>query len=390
MLATGPRSEGDVVAIARVWAQAASVPVHKTTRMSTRALGRRDYLLVHVETDDGERGLGYAYVGTAGGVVASRAVADLLAPMLEGADPDDIAALWEQMYQETLLTGRRGVVVRALAAVDIALWDLSAKRRQVPLAVLLGGTCSALPAYASGGYYRPDEGPWAEAVTREIADNREQGFRDHKIKVGGLSVPEDAERVAAAADAIGPDGRLALDCNNAYSTPAEARRAITAFEAAAGPAGLWWVEEPLSPEDLDGHARLVDSVQSPIATGEVHQTRWEFRDLLQRRAADIVQPDAGVLGGVTEWMRVARAAEVFSVPVAPHWHANLHVHLAAATPGCLTIEFFALEKDIFNFERLLREDTRLTSENGHVTVPDRPGLGVELDDEAVRHFALAS
>lgn len=378
------------MAIARVWAQAVSVPVDKATRMSTRLLNRRDYLLVHVEAGDGETGLGYAYIGTAGGAVAARAVTDLFAPMLEGADPDDIVALWDRMYQETLLTGRRGIVVRALSAVDTALWDLSAKRRDVPLGVLLGGTRKALPAYASGGYYRPDEGPWTEAVTREIEGNRQQGFADHKIKVGGLSVPEDAARVAAAVAALGPQDRLALDCNNAYRTAAEARRAILAFEDAAGAHGLWWVEEPLSPEDVDGHARLVDSVETPIATGEIHQTRWEFRDLLQQRAADILQPDAGVLGGVTEWMRVARAAELFSVPVAPHWHANLHVHLAAATPGCLTIEFFALEKDLYNFERLLRPDTRLASNDGYVVVPDRPGLGIELDEEAVSRFAVTS
>jgi len=378
------------MAVARVWAQAASVPVAKATRMSTRVLDRRDYLLVHVEADDGQAGLGYAYVGTAGGAAAVRAVEDLLAPMLSKADENDIAALWEQMYQETLLTGRRGIVVRALAAVDVALWDLAAKRRGVPLGVLLGGTRKPLPAYASGGYYRPDEGPWVDAVRREIEGNRADGFTDHKIKVGGLPVLEDAERVAAAVDAVGPDGRLALDCNNAYPTAAEARRAIRAFEGAAGRQGLWWVEEPLSPEDIDGHARLVDSVDTPIATGEVHQTRYEFRQLLERRAADILQPDAGVLGGVTEWMRVAHAAETFSVPVAPHWHANLHVHLAAATPGCLTIEFFALEKDIFNFERLVREDTRLASEDGHVVVPDRPGLGIELDQDALAQFAVAT
>lgn len=376
------------MAIASVRARAVSIPVGRATRMSTRVLDRRDYVLVHIRTDDGSEGLGYTYVGTGGGRVAALSVTDLLAPVLLGTDPGDIAALWERMYHETLLTGRRGVVVRAMSAIDIALWDLAAKSKGVPLGVLLGGTQKPLPAYASGGYYRPDDGPWADAVVREIAANRDQGFRDHKIKVGGLPIAEDAERVGAAVASLGPDGRLALDCNNAYRTVAEAREAIRYFEAAAGERGLWWVEEPLSPEDVDGHARLVDSVRSPIATGEIHQTRWEFRDLLQKRAADILQPDAGVLGGVTEWMRVARAAETFSVPVAPHWHANLHVHLAAATPNCATIEFFALEKDIFNFERLLRVETRLTTEDGHVVVPDRPGLGIEWDDEVVSRFAL--
>lgn len=374
--------------ITEVSARAVSVPVRARTRMSTRELRQRDYLLVEVRTDDCEQaGLGYAYVGTAGGRLGADAVADLLGPLLVGADADDVVGHWDRVYQETLLVGRRGVLLRAMSAVDIALWDLSARRRQVPLAVLLGGRASKVPAYASGGYYRPDAGPWADAVEQEIADDRARGFRDHKIKVGGLPVPQDAERVRAAVAALGEDGRLALDCNNAYRDAAEARRAILAFERAAGDRGLWWVEEPLSPDDVAGHARLVGSVDSPIATGEIHQTRWEFRDLLERGAADVLQPDAGVVGGVTEWMRVARAAEVFGVAVAPHWHANLHVHLAAATPGCIAIEHFALDKDIYNFERLVLEPHRLEVHDGYASVPDRPGLGIELDEAAVqRHL----
>ena len=357
--------------------------------MSTRVLGRRDYVLVEVAADGVDAtGLGYVYAGTAGGLVTAEAVTDLLAPTLLGADPDAIAGHWERMYAETLLTGRRGLVLRALSAVDIALWDLAAKRRDVPLAVLLGGSVRAVPAYASGGYYRPDDGPWADAVRREVETNRAAGFEDHKIKVGGLPVEEDAERVAAGVAALGPTGRLALDCNNAYRSVADARRAIRAFEAAAGDRGLWWVEEPLAPDDVEGHARLVDAVDSAIATGEIHQTRHEFRHLLTAGAADVLQPDAGVLGGVTEWVRVAHAAEVFGVPVAPHWHANLHVHLAAATPGCTVIEHFDLDKDIYNFERLLTPDTRLRVRDGAALVPDRPGLGIELDEDAVSSFAV--
>lgn len=384
--------------ISRISAQAVSIPLRANTRMSTRVLDKREYLLVRIHVDDvgddgsgdpRDVGLGYAYAGTSGGALAVEAVEALLAPVVVGADPDDIVGLWDRMYAETLLTGRRGVVLRAISAVDIALWDLSAKRRQVPLAVLLGGTTATpVAAYASGGYYRPDEGPWAQAVTKEIEANRAQGFRDHKIKVGGLSIAQDAERVAAGAAALGEDGRLALDCNNAYANASEALRAIRAFELAAGERGLWWVEEPLSPDDVGGHARLVGASQTPIATGEIHQTRWEFRDLLERAAADVLQPDAGVLGGVTEWMRVARAAEVFGVAVAPHWHANLHVHLAAATPGCIGIEHFDLAKDIYNFELLVRDSDRLQVRDGHAVVPDRAGLGVELDEDAVATYLV--
>src|SRR5262249_26125690 len=163
----------------------------------------------------------------------------------------------------------------------------------------------------------------------------------HKIKVGGLSLEQDVARVSAASEAVGEHGRLALDANNAYRSAGEALRAARAFERAAGEHGLWGFEEPLSPDDIAGHAELARILDPPVATGELHQTRWEFAQLIERRAADVLQPDAGVLGGVSEWLRVAHAASTFGLQVAPHWHANLHAQLAAADPSILAIEPFA-------------------------------------------------
>jgi L-alanine-DL-glutamate epimerase-like enolase superfamily enzyme len=375
--------------ITDVRARAVAVPVKRPTRMATRVLGDRHYLLVEVSTGDGPPGIGYAYAGTSGGQLLAAAVDDLLAPVLRGADGDDILGLWDRMYAETLLAGRRGVVLRALSAVDMALWDANAKRAGVPLAVLLGGTIARpVPAYASGGYYRSDDGPWEEAVRNEIELNRSQGFRDHKIKVGGLPVVEDARRVAAAIQAIDGTGRLALDANNAYRNVPEALQAARAFERAAGDAGLWWLEEPLSPDDNAGHAELAAALETMVATGEIHQTRWEFRDLIERRGADLLQPDAGVLGGVTEWIRVARTAETFGIPVAPHWHANVHAHLAAAATNCLTIEHFALDKDVYNFEALLVPATRLVVSDGAAVLGELPGIGIEFDEEIVGKHEL--
>lgn len=378
------------MAITKVSARTVRIPLNRVTRMSTRQLDRRDYVLVEVWTSDhDEPGFGYAYAGTSGGTMLSDAVTDLLAPSLVGADPDDIVRHWERMYQETLLVGRRGGVLRAMSAVDLALWDLAAKRRNAPLAVILGGAVAPVPAYASGGYYRPDEGPWTESVADEIRLNKSMGFTDHKIKVGGLSVAEDALRVEAALAAAGPEGRVALDANNAYRSVPDALNAIRTFEGVAGTQGLWWVEEPLSPDNIEGHAELRSRVNTTIATGEIHQTRWEFRDLLERRACDLLQPDFGVIGGVTEWMRVARAAEMFGVQLAPHWHANVHAHLAAATPNCIAIEHFALEKDIYNFELLLEPESRLTVSDGNVHFPNRPGIGMVLDLAAVEKYAIS-
>lgn len=373
-----------------VRARGVRIPVQQPTRIANRTLSQRDFVLVWASRDDGEEvGVGYAYAGTQGGGLLARAIEELLAPIAAVDEADDTVGIWERMYQETLLVGRRGAILRAMSAVDIALWDLAAKRARRPLAVLLGGTVRSVPAYASGGYYRPSDGPWADAITLEIERNRQLGFRDHKIKVGGLTVAEDAERVAAATQAVGVSGRLALDANNAYRSPAAALSALRAFERAAGGQPLWWFEEPLSADDIAGHAILRSKTDTPIATGELAQTRWEFRDLLERRSADILQPDAGVLGGVTEYMRIVHACEVAGVPVAPHWHANLHAHLAAATVNCIAVEHFALEKDIYNFERLLTQSTQLEVQDGQIHLSAAPGIGIDFDAQAVEEFAVS-
>jgi L-alanine-DL-glutamate epimerase-like enolase superfamily enzyme len=348
----------------------------------------REYLLVEVTGEDGATGIGYAYIGTRGAAAAAALTAELLAPVALAAADDSPVALWPALYQETLLAGRRGIVLRAMSALDIALWDLRARRAGLPLAALLGGdAAAAVPAYASGGYYRPAEGDPAEYVRREIAGNREAGFADHKIKVGGLTVAEDARRVRAAREVIGDSGRLAVDANNAYRSVHEAADALRAFEDASG--GLWWFEEPLGPDLVDGHHRLAERASTPIATGEIHQTRWEYRQLIGGEGVAVLQPDAGVLGGVTEWLRVAQAASVADLPVAPHWHANLHAQLAGAVDNCLVVEHFDLEKDIYNFEELLVPETRLAVADGAVRLSGRPGLGIELDPAKVERYRVA-
>src|SRR5262249_31073133 len=161
---------------------------------------------------------------------------------------------------------------------------------------------------------------------------------------------QDVARVAAAIETIGGRGRLALDAHNAHHSVAQAPRAAHAFERAARQQRLWGVEETPSPHNNTRHAEPARTVENPAATREIHQTRWEFAQLIECRAADLLQPDAGVLGGVTEWLRVAHAADAFGLPIAPHWHANLHAQLAAAAPNTLAIEHFDLGKGIYNFE----------------------------------------
>ena len=374
--------------ISSIRAKALEIPISTPTRISTRVLGSRHFLLVEIEDSDGGVGFGYSYAGTSGGRIIRSIVEEMLTPMLLGGESNDIHGHYERCYAETLLAGRSGLVQRAISAIDMSLWDLAAKRAGCALATLLGGAPRPLPAYASGGYYRGGALSFEDALHEEIEQNQVAGFTDHKIKVGGLTPEEDARRVRAAFSAMHEGGRLAVDANNAYRDAAEALRAIRILEDATDGRGLWWVEEPLSPDDIAGHAALAAILETPIATGEIHANRHEFRALIDAGAADILQPDVGVIGGVSEWLRVARTAESFNLPVAPHWHANVHVQLAAATPNCLTIEHFDLAKDIYNFEKVVRPEHRIEVVDGEVVCPDRPGLGFELDEDAVSRFEI--
>ena len=277
-----------------------------------------------------------------------------------------------------------------MSAVDIALWDLRARRCGVSLARLLGGsTARPLPAYASGGYYRADD---------DVADRRGRAPRSRRRERGaspitrsrsaGLTVAEDAERVAAAVEAIGGRGRLALDANNAYPTVAEALRAARAFERAAGDVGLWWFEEPLSPDNVAGHAELAATLETPVASGEIHQTRWDFAALIERHAVDILQPDVGVAGGVTEFLRIAHAAETFDIPIAPHWHANLHAQLAGSTPRHADDRIFRARRRHLQLRGAGHRGDAAAGSRRQILLSDRPGIGVELDHDAVARYQL--
>lgn len=357
-----------------------SIPLETPVRFSTREVRARQYLLVYVETSGGLSGVGYTYIGTAGARTASTLIEEVLAPSLVGQLAYGPERTWPVLFQESLLLGRRGLVLRAMSAIDIALWDLMGKTAGLPLYLLLGGVRDEVPAYGSGGYYRPGD-PLAN-VRHGLEQYIAQGFADVKIKVGGAPFEVDVARVRVARETIGTSARLALDANNAWHSPTEAIRFIRAVE----PYDIWWVEEPLPPDDISGHAEVARTVDVPIATGEIHATRWDFRDIIQAKAADILQPDAGVVGGITEWMKITHAAQTFGLPVVPHWNADIHVHLAGAARDVLSVEYFALEQDVFNFERILSE--RLKPVGGLIKIPQRPGLGLAIDEAAVERFRL--
>jgi L-alanine-DL-glutamate epimerase-like enolase superfamily enzyme len=201
-----------------------------------------------------------------------------------------------------------------------------------------------------------------------------------KLKVGGAPLDVDVKRLAVFRRTVGDTPKLMLDANNAWRDWRTALQAIRRFEEF----GVEWVEEPLSPDDVEGHRRLVERVDTRIATGEIETTRWSFAELLHRGAVDVVQADAAVAGGITEWRRIAATAAAFDVPVAPHWFADLHVHCVASVPNGSWIEVFT-DTRILNVMKLFR--CELEVRDGFAPVPQDPGLGVELDDGAVDEFA---
>lgn len=361
--------------IEAVEARTATVPLDDPVRIARRAIEARRYTLVRVRLEGGETGVGWCI----GGAPATAFARGELAPSVVGADPFATERIWDDAYYATILQGRRGAALRALSALDVALWDLKGRLLGVPLAQLFGVYRERVPAYASGGYYAESGDP-VRAVEEETAARLESGYRALKIKVGGLPVDADVARVAAARR-VGGDGlKLMLDANNAWRDWRTALAAVRRFE----PFELEWIEEPLAPDDVDGHRRLAERIDVAVAGGELEATRWGFAQLLRERALDVLQPDASVCGGITEWRRIADAASAFDVPVAPHWFAELHVHCVAAAPNGTWIEHFP-DTRILNVTKLFTRS--LDVRDGHALVPPEPGHGVELDDAALDRYA---
>lgn len=368
------------VEIERVEARTVSIPLETSTSLSTRSITHRDYVLVKVRTTDGLHGIGFCYAGSFGGQIVAEAIRLLFAKDMVGADPYATQRIWSRNYQGSLLHGRNGSVMRAISIIDNALWDRNARAAGLPLYKYLGANHEvSVPAYASGGYYI--DGKTTQDLADEVAGYVALGFDAVKIKVGRFDEKEEEARVAAAREAIGPDRHLMLDANNAWSDLPTALRYVRRFERH----DPYWIEEPFSPDDLRNHARLADATLVPVATGEIEAGRWRFAELIERGGAIILQTDAAVCGGITEYRKITALAESFGIKTCPHWFHDLHVHLVAASESGQFVEFFP-DSAVLNFRELL--DRQLTHENGQLILPAGPGLGFDFDGASVEKYAI--
>jgi len=327
--------------------------------------------IVRIVCDDGEEGVGYTYtIGTGGSSVVAL-LRDHLAPRLIGRDPDLVEAIWKSLFFHTHATAVGAITSLALAAIDTALWDLKARRANLPLWKLAGGAQPRVPVYTT-------EGGWLQlpvkTLVQETVDAKAAGFRGAKIKVGKPHLSEDVARLAAVREAVGDDFELMVDANQAF-TVSEAIRRARAYERF----NLAWLEEPLPAEDLGGHQELAAHTDIPIAVGESLYAPAHFREYLERDACSIVQVDCARIGGITPWLKVAHLAETYNVAVCPHFLMELHVSLTAAVPNAAWVEYIPQLDDVTT--------AALEISDGHAVAPDVAGLGIAWNHDILQRRA---
>ena len=370
------------------------IPEEKQHASDYGLLTHFDMTLVVVTTESGVQGFGEAKaaVGSSGVCAAIvSCVENELKPMLMGKDARHIGRIWEHMYNGTRdhyalkrgrkfpVLGRRGLTVSAMSGVDTALWDLKGKALNVPVMELLGGACrEKMPAYASGG--------WADAdrIGEQLKGYVSKGFGGVKMRVGIMdeTVENSVARVRAAREALGRDIKLMVDAHGTFSVP-EAKQFCRGVEDC----NLYWFEEPISPDNRHGTAEVRVATHIPIAAGESEYTCFDIRDLIEVRALDVVQPDAAIIGGITEVMRVSALAHTFQLELAPHcWGSAFSfmagVNVAFASPAATIIEF-SLGGNPMMYD-LVQE--KIAAREGMIKAPTAPGLGLTPNWDFVRDF----
>jgi L-alanine-DL-glutamate epimerase-like enolase superfamily enzyme len=332
----------------------------------------REFVTLELGTDQGAVGLGLTFFGGALTPALKTAV-DELARLTVGEDPTQIEAITAKLRRAAGSAGPGGIFTLALSAVDIACWDLKGKAIGQSLCALLGGLRDRVATYASGALMRPHPVDYLAKAGPRL---RDMGFRQMKMQCGSEStVAGSVERVRVMRESIGPDIDLMCDINQLWSVnqAIEIGRRIEPYH-------LFWLEDPTTHDDYPGMARIADALTTPIAAGEYHYGIAPFRHLLEQRSIDIVMIDLLRVGGITQWMKVAGMAEAFNLPVVSHLVPEIHVHLVAAIPNGLTVEYMPWTLNLY-------EQTP-PIEGGQLVVPKKPGLGLAFDQAAMKRYQV--
>jgi L-alanine-DL-glutamate epimerase-like enolase superfamily enzyme len=288
-----------------------------------------------------------------------------------GMNPHLIGGIWDACWNQVEYIGQTGVAAWGISAIDIALWDILGKSLGSPVYKLIGAYRERVPVYGSGGWLSYS----LEHLLEEVTAYVKRGFKAVKIKVGSKDKSRDIERVKAVRNAIGADVQLMVDANQSWSLyqAVEFSRAISDY-------GITWLEEPIPKDDLDGYARLAASVDIPIAAGEREYAIRGFRELLERDAISIAQPDALRCGGITACIKVAHLAEAHYAQLSPHFYKEIDIHVAASARNGTFIEYFPW------LDELLVSPLKV--ESGMAIAPSHPGVGLEFKPEAIREYKV--
>jgi L-alanine-DL-glutamate epimerase-like enolase superfamily enzyme len=332
----------------------------------------REFVTIELGTDQGLVGIGLTFFGGAL-TPALKAAVDAFGRLVVGEDPTQVESIVAKIRRAAGGSGPGGIFALALSAVDMACWDLKGKAVGQSVCALLGGLRDRAPTYASGALMRPHPVDYLAKAGPRL---RDMGFRQMKMQCGSEpTVAASIERVRVMRESIGPEIDLMCDINQLWNVnqAIEIGRRIEPYH-------LFWLEDPTAHDDFPGLARIADALATPIAAGEYHYGIVPFRHLLEARAIDIVMIDLLRVGGITQWMKVAGMAEAFNLPVVSHLVPEIHVHLIAAIPNGLTVEYMPWSL------RLFEETPKL--EHGQLVVPSKPGLGLAFDQAAIKRYEV--
>jgi L-alanine-DL-glutamate epimerase-like enolase superfamily enzyme len=335
----------------------------------------RDFVTLEMRTGEGVDGIGIAFFGGAL-IGALKAAIDALGTLTIGEDPMQNEAIGEKLRNAASPSGPGGILTLALAAIDIALWDIKGKALGVPVSTLAGGCRQRVPTYASGALMR--QFSLAEVV-RAGPRLVEKGFRQMKMQLalpGDTSPEREIERTRLIRESVGEGVDLMCDINQRW----DVRQAIS-IGRRIEQYHLYWLEDVVAHDDYSGLARVAAALDTPIAGGEYVYGTVPFRHMLEARSVDIVMIDVLRAGGITQWLKIAGMAQAFNLPVVSHLVPEIHVHLIAAIPNGLTVEYMPWSSKLF-------EEVPLP-QKGELAVPSKPGLGLKFDREAIRRFGVS-
>ncbi|MBI4203974.1 MAG: mandelate racemase/muconate lactonizing enzyme family protein [Betaproteobacteria bacterium] len=363
--------------ISHIQSQVVRLPVDEPLAGGPTVPGAsRDFVALRVGTDDGVEGLGVTFFG--GALTGSlKAAVDGLGALTIGEDPLRVEAITEKLRAAAGSSGPGGIFTLALAAIDIALWDIKGKAFNLPVAKLAGGFRDRVPTYASGALMRTFP---LDHVARAAPVLVEKGFRQMKTQLAlpGDTTPErEVERIRVIREAVGPEIDLMCDINQRW----DVRQAIS-IGSRIEPYHMFWLEDVVAHDDYPGLAAVAAALATPIAAGEYVYGKVPFRHMLEARSVDIVMVDVLRAGGITQWLKIAGMAEAFNLPVVNHLYPEVSVHLVAAIPNGLTVEYMPWSSRLF-------EEVPVPVK-GALAVPDRPGLGLKFDRDALSRYGMSA